>query len=593
MLLHLCPKRRSMPFNYDFTLLQNKEQLVRFLGLDVTEFDEVLAFDPSARNEREMEDGVYVLNVPPFLRHEIPKKSRHGGSRIVWEPLLASRHFKALARRLNIFFENKLDGFPHPRTFGYIRGRNIRENARDHCGHRRLLSIDLKDFFPSIKSPSVKACLQSTGVSTIVAELISRFVTIEGALPLGLHTSPIIANAICLPMDHELQALAQKYGATFSRYADDISFSGEGTLPPEENITACVKRYHFEIEESKTQRSVLGQAHYVTGLSVSDSLQPHVPRRKKRRLRQELYYAEKYGLDDHFCRLGLDDPRVIQEQVNRLDGLVKFTAYHEPRLSAQLKTSWAKILETSGHSPSFKPKNQHGLPFYIYIDEAEYTRPNGERLLALAMAASQHQDRVGQATKDTLDAAISDVWAAGNRSAIMKNGLHFSDATEDLRLSYVDRMRFMPFEGYVAMARLTNAAGYEATYLRLLKAIIKRRLMAAESQCALLVFEQNDKVRQSAIRQVVMNAYDALVQSNNRRPELCDVKFSEKPDLNMSVPDFLLGILGKYLGSGPEQDDRPLARNKLLFERIRDKYRLIFDLDSRTEYSRRRPIEPW
>jgi hypothetical protein len=593
MLLHFS-KELDMPFKYNLTRLQNREQLISFLELNEELFESVLAFTPSGKNVTEFSDKeTYQVGLSLFYRHEIPKKNRRRGHRTVWEPVVLKNNYKALARRLNNFFAHKLNNFPHTRTFGYIGGRNIKENAQDHCGHRYLVSLDLKDFFPSIKALRIGAFLQSTDIEPIVADLLSRFVTIEGSLPLGLPTSPTIANAICLPMDMELEVLAQKYGATFSRYADDMSFSSDGTLPSQEEITTCIERHEFEIAGSKTRTSKLGQAHYVTGLSISDPAQPHVPRKKKRRLRQELYYAGKYGLGDHFHHLGINAPRIVQQEINRLDGLVKFTAYHEPRLSAHLKTAWLKILQASGDRPSFKPKNQDRMPFHIHVDEAEYTRPDGDRVLALAMAVSQYQEQINRVAQEVLDATLSDIWAAGNRDAIAIKGLHFSDATQDMRLAYIEQMRFLRFEGYVAMARLPSAADYEEIYLRLLKAMIKRRLMAAESKLACLVFEQNSKIRQEVVRKAVMDSYDSLKDSNNRHPELCCIEFVGKPNLGMSAPDFLLGVLGKYLMTGPEHEGRPVARDKLLFERIRDKYRLILDVDNWIEYSRRRPISPW
>ena len=250
-------------------------------------------------------------------------------------------------------------------------------------------------------------------------------------------------------------------------------------------------------------------------------------------------------------------------------------------------------MQESGWTPSFKPKNLSRAPFSIFADEAEYTRPNGERVLALAMAVSQHQDEVNRATQEVLDATLSDLWAAGNRDAIAKRGIHFSDATEDMRLTYVERMRTLPFEGYVAMARMPSAADYEANYLRLLAAVIKRRLMAAESQFAWLVLEQNEKVGQPSVRKLVTDTHVDLMKTNNRHPEALAVEFVAKPNLGMSVPDFLLGVLGRYLKCGPTQEGKPTPRDVLLFERIRDKYRLILDVDTSTEFSRRRPIAPW
>jgi RNA-directed DNA polymerase len=318
-----------------------------------------------------------------------------------------------------------------------------------------------------------------------------------------------------------------------------------------------------------------------------------VPKNKKRRLRQELHYAKKFGLRDHLKRIGIISSHEIQQNINRLDGLVKFTAYLEPELSAPLKSTWRAILQSNGASPSFEPKNQEGVPFYIYVDEAEYKRPTGERMLALAMAVSQRQEQIDQITQTVLDAALSDVWGDGDRSKIKRKGLHFTDITEDLRLAYVERMQFLPFEGYVAMATLANDAAYEDAYLRGLKTMIKRRLMAAESRYACFVFEENNKVSQEAVKKVVMQAHRALVKANNRHPKKCVVKFAKKPSLGMTVPDFLLGVLGRYLSSESDQGRKNISRNKLLFERIRDKYRLIVDIDGRVEYSRRRGIEPW
>jgi retron-type reverse transcriptase len=582
-----------MSFKYDFTRLKSEDHLLHVLGVDRESFARVLAFDPEAETISEPdENGVTTVGIGDFIKHKIPKKNPRRGYRLVWEPTFLKSTYKALGRQLGDFFSYVMDGFPHVRTFGYIGGRNIRENARDHCGHKHLISIDLRDFFPSIKQARIESFLSSTGITPPVAASLSRFVTIGGSLPLGLPTSPTIANAICFPMDRDLERLAQTHAATFSRYADDISFSSNESLPLLADIETCVQQHGFTIAESKTRKSRLGQAHFVTGLSISDPAQPHVPRRKKRRLRQELHFAKKYGLESHFEALGID-PQYFQQEVNRLDGLVKFTAYHEPRQSAYLKTTWAEVLRADGFRPSFEPKSQLGIPFYIYVDESEFVGPDGARLLALAMAVSQHQDRIDEATEEVLETYLSDIFADGNPQAIEARGVHFADATQDLKLAYVDRMRALPFEGYVAMARMPDATAYESIYLRLLTSMITRRLMAAESQFAYLVFEENDKVSQSAVRKVVNDAYKSLQSSNNRHPQYCHVEFAGKPNLGLSVPDFLLGLLGKYLTIVPEPKDRPPVRERLLFERIRDKYRLILDVDQRIEYSRRRPVIPW
>jgi hypothetical protein len=140
-----------MNFNYDLSCINNKKQLLRFLGIDEQPFDAILNFkplDPSGVAD----SSANVIAEPFFIiRHEIPKKNPARGVRIVWEALDPLNDiYKALSRRLNLFFQHKLERFPHPNVFGYVPGRNIRENASEHIGKRYLTQVDIKDFFSSI-----------------------------------------------------------------------------------------------------------------------------------------------------------------------------------------------------------------------------------------------------------------------------------------------------------------------------------------------------------------------------------------------------------------------------------------------------------
>ena len=582
-----------MPFFTDLTILKNRGQLIKFLGMPEEKFEAVLAFKPPDTEVAAIPiEGVVSIGVPLFYRHNIPKKNRRRGTRLAWEPArFLMPHYKTLGRQMNEFLTHVVPGFPHHRTFGYIGRRNIRENARDHCGHENLISVDLKDFFPSIKAARIAGFLVSAGVVPEVAELLARFMTVGGALPLGFPTSPTIANAMCLPMDIEMEALAKRYQAINSRYADDISFSSDRPLPPLDAIRDCVQTHGFEIAESKTRTSRLGQSHYVTGLSVSDPRRPHVPAPKKSRLRQELYFAKKFGLRSHLEHLGIENDQDYQRQVNRLDGTVRYTAYHEPRLRDELRATWTEILLDAGDGPSFEPKNLDTTPVYIYVDEADYVRPDGTTALALAMSVSQHQDKIDSAAADVLDAALSDPWAAGRREVLVNEGLHFSQVTIDVQQAFVERLRSLPFDGFVAIAPLIPV-DYEGSYIDLLSFMLRRRLMAADGRSVHFVFEETDKVRQPAVRQAVEEAFVTLKLINNRRPILYTVEFAGKRALGLSVPDFLAGVLGKYLQAKPRKPGQEDLYERM-FERIRDKYRVIFDRYASEEYSRRRGIKPW
>ncbi|MDO8900824.1 MAG: RNA-directed DNA polymerase, partial [Phenylobacterium sp.] len=128
------------------------------------------------------------LIIQPFFQHRIPKRNRTRGHRIAWEPSLCKAEYKALGRRLGGFFEHKLAPYPHPSVFGYLGGRNIKDNAAVHKGHRRLVAVDIASFFPSISAVRIKQLFLELGMSEEVALSLSRFVTIGGTLPLGLPT---------------------------------------------------------------------------------------------------------------------------------------------------------------------------------------------------------------------------------------------------------------------------------------------------------------------------------------------------------------------------------------------------------------------
>lgn len=600
MLRTACRPSRGavvMTFPADFRRVTTREALIIAIGTDQDTFDAILAFDPPSR-EAQIEAAercprsASISDIPIFLRHDVPKRNRKRGFRTLWEPLLAKLEYRTLARRLETFFQIALPGYPHPAAYGYRSGRNIRENAEAHAGHARLLTVDLQEFFPSISTGRIALLLSELGIVPEVADLLARFVTIGGGLPLGLPTSPVISNAVALPLDIACEALANSCGAVYTRYADDLSFSSHADLPDLDALRQIIEAQDFMLAEQKTRRSKIGQAHYVTGLSVSDPAQPHVPRARKRRLRQELYYAGKFGIADHLRHCGINDARVIQRQVNRLDGTVRFVAHHEPAMAARLKTGWRAALQAESMKASFVPRGQHRAPFYLFVDEAEFNR-DGRPILALGMTVSQHGPRMATEAGQVLQAALADMYLDGNMEALQKRGLHFADATEDLRIEYIKRLAGLRFEGYVAFAEYDAPQQYEETYLRLLGAMIERRLKAAESQFAFLYFEQTDKVSAAKVKALVQRSFDDLKARDDRRPAAFGVQMVSKPHLGISAPDFLLGVLGRYLKSKPAAPGKPEPRDRLMFERLRDKYRLILDVTTWTEYSRRRPIHPW
>ena len=193
---------------------------------------------------------------------------------------------------------------PHAAVHGFYPGRSILTNASSHAGKAWVLSCDLKDFFPSTKEPVVEAvlkCFHSFGDEARSAVL--RLVCRRGALPQGAPTSPHLANLAFFDGDEELFELADEHGLAYTRYADDMTFSGD-SLPAdlEERIEKIVGQTGYRLAKGKTKRMGRHQCQKVTGLVVNDGVK--LPRSQRRRLRAIRRDLDTKGLDVTLARSG-------------------------------------------------------------------------------------------------------------------------------------------------------------------------------------------------------------------------------------------------------------------------------------------------
>ena len=188
---------------------------------------------------------------------------------------------------------------------GFVRGRSIRHNARPHVGHECVVNMDMKDFFPSIKWTRVRKLFRDLGYSRRVSFILSHMCTHRGRLPQGAPSSPAIANLVARGLDARLDGLAQSTNTHYSRYADDLTFSGDGqtaTLIP--LVGKIVKDEGFRVNRRKTRVMRRGQPQVVTGLSVNTKVS--IPKKARRKIRQIVHHCERWGEAAHRERVGDD-----------------------------------------------------------------------------------------------------------------------------------------------------------------------------------------------------------------------------------------------------------------------------------------------
>jgi RNA-directed DNA polymerase len=269
----------------DLPVWKTEEDIARALGISLKEL-----WFFSIHRERERQ--------PHYITFAIPKRS--GGKRLIMAP---KRRLKAIQRTLLKLLVEKLPVSEHAHAFR--RGRNIRTGAEPHVGKRRLLRMDLKDFFPSVTAARVRGLLIACGYSFPVATTLAVLMTeaerqpveVEGEIfqvPVGPRhcvqgapTSPGICNALVLRLDHRLTGLARKHNLAYTRYADDLSFSGDLSRDAAQRIRLIVswiiEQEGFKVNAEKTRLMGQGTRQSVTGVVVNRVL--GLSRLERRRLR--------------------------------------------------------------------------------------------------------------------------------------------------------------------------------------------------------------------------------------------------------------------------------------------------------------------
>ena len=290
-------------------LLSDEEQLRRYnLPVWKTEADLAMALGISLKEllffsihrERERQ--------PHYITFSIPKRA--GGKRLIMAP---KRRLKAIQRKLLELLVERLPVSDPAHAFR--KGRNVRTGAEPHVGKKCILKLDLKDFFPSVTAARVRGLLLAYGYSFTVATTLAVLMTeaerqpveVDGAVfhvPVGQRhcvqgapTSPGICNALLLRMDRRLAGYARKHCLNYTRYADDLFFSGEmdrsGTNQVRLVVSRIVSEEGFQINTAKTKMMARGSRQSVTGVTVNQIL--GLSRKERRKMRAAAHHLRTKG----------------------------------------------------------------------------------------------------------------------------------------------------------------------------------------------------------------------------------------------------------------------------------------------------------
>ncbi|MFW9865971.1 MAG: reverse transcriptase family protein [Candidatus Thorarchaeota archaeon] len=282
--------------SYNLPVLSTDKHLAEFLGIEYKK----LRFLTYHRD---------VVESDHYMRFKIPK--RNGGTRLIAAPK------SLLKQSQRVILDEILYKIPvSKQAFGFLKGKSVVSGANDHHKQPALvINMDLENFFPTLTFERIQGMFHSFGYSGYISTLLAMLTTyceripieVNGKikyvatsrriLPQGSPASPMITNIICRRLDRRLNGLAASFGFSYTRYADDMSFSTK--KEPKENIgTFCglvykiIKEEGFRINHKKTRYLRRNNRQEITGIVINND-EIGISRNWIRRFRAATYNANR------------------------------------------------------------------------------------------------------------------------------------------------------------------------------------------------------------------------------------------------------------------------------------------------------------
>lgn len=335
----LAKPARDRRGEYGLPKLESMDEMIRFLG--VSSYAQLVGLcDPNTLSRMgDIRTGSdfakSVRKLGNYHARSIPK--RGGGERLLFVP---KPRLREVQRRI---LRGILDRVPvHPAAMAFTRGRSVRDHAGAHCGRQVVCAWDIRAFFDSVSCRRVRNFFIWLGYGPKAARILALLCTTSWNrrerhtgrfLPQGAPTSPALANAVCWRMDRRLSGLARRFGAGYTRYADDLAFSGDEPFKRGLSrfiplVRRILSESGFTANEEKLRIHRAGRRQMVTGLVVNAS--PAPPRHEYDRLKAILTNARRAGSLESQNRSG------HLRFEDHLRGRIAWMAQHRPARGRKL-----------------------------------------------------------------------------------------------------------------------------------------------------------------------------------------------------------------------------------------------------------------
>jgi RNA-directed DNA polymerase len=256
----------------------------------------------------------------PYFYRDFEVLKKNGKKRNISEPLPSLKEIQVWILN-SILYKIEVSKFAK----AYVPKSSIKKNLIFHKGQPQVLTIDIENFFPSIKLASVQEIFRSLGYSALISNLLAKLCCRDGSLPQGAPTSPHLSNLFLKTTDNIIFEFCKERNIKFTRYADDMTFSGSFNA---DELIAFVSselgKLKLKVNDDKTKLMTPNMRQTVTGVVVNEK--PQVSFYKRNKLRQEIYYIKKFGLQDHMQRKQIKKAHYIEHLLGKVNFILSINS---------------------------------------------------------------------------------------------------------------------------------------------------------------------------------------------------------------------------------------------------------------------------
>ena len=265
------------------------------------------------KNKNKYIKTIYAISNNVENNYNVYKiKKRNGTFRTICEPNKILKHIQR--KILSNILEDK---YISEYAKAYRKNLSIKDNAIPHLNNKMILKLDIENFFDNIDFINIyKSCFDIFPKS--IGILLTVLCTYYGSLPQGAPTSAYISNLVMKDFDYEIGNYCKENNITYTRYSDDMTFSGD--FNPSKIISKVRKllyKLNLKINNKKIKVIYNYYSQNVTGIVVNEKIQ--VSNKYRKKIRQELYYINKYGIESHIKRKNIINKK---KYINSLYGKV-------------------------------------------------------------------------------------------------------------------------------------------------------------------------------------------------------------------------------------------------------------------------------